>query len=140
MIPILLVTHGSFAPSLIRTSEMLVGKSKKLEAITLESNDDVRMFQKRIKEKLQELDEGEGVLVFVDLLGGSPYNAVASSLNEKVECLTGLNLSMLLTALEARDYCNLEELKEECRKAALESVVSVKEHLQGITLDDEEDE
>ena len=140
MIPILLVTHGPFAPSLIKTSEMLVGKSEKLEAITLEANDDVKLFQDKIREKLLELDEGDGVLTFVDLLGGSPYNAVASSLRENSECLTGLNLSMLLTALEARNYCNLEELKEECRNAAKVSVVSVREHLQGIVLDDEDDE
>ena len=45
MIPILLVTHGPFAPNLIKTSEMLVGKSEKLEAITLEANDNVKLFQ-----------------------------------------------------------------------------------------------
>ena len=49
------------------------------------------------------MDEGEGVLILVDLLGGSPYNATAKVLSqENVECLTGLNLSMLLTALDQR--------------------------------------
>ena len=139
MIPIILVTHGPLAPSMIESSEMLVGKSEKLSAITLQPSDNFEEFQEKIFTQAKSMDEGEGVLILVDLLGGSPYNATAKVLSqENVECLTGLNLSMLLTALDQREYCDLEQLTKECRDAAVTNIVDVREVLLSDVDDDDE--
>ena len=114
MIPIILVTHGPMATSIIESAEMLVGKSEKLVGITLQLSDNFEEFQQRIFAQARQLDEGSGVMILVDLLGGSPYNATAKVLSqENIECLTGLNLSMLLTALDQREYCDLKQLAKE---------------------------
>ena len=139
MIPIILVTHGPLAPSMIESSEMLVGKSEKLSAITLQPSDNFEEFQEKIFTQAKSMDEGEGVLILVDLLGGSPYNATAKVLSqENVECLTGLNLSMLLTALDQREYCDLKQLTKECRDAAVTNFVDVREVLLSDVDDDDE--
>ena len=139
MISIILVTHGPFAPSMIESSEMLVGKSEKLSAITLQPSDNFEEFQEKIFTQAKSMDEGEGVLILVDLLGGSPYNATAKVLSqENVECLTGLNLSMLLTALDQREYCDLKQLTKECRDAAVTNIVDVREVLLSDVDDDDE--
>lgn len=140
MIPILLVTHGPFAQGILESSEMLVGKSEGVEFLTLNPKDDVEIFHEKISQKSKEMDEGAGVLVLVDLLGGSPYNAAARCLRDGVECLTGLNMSMLLTALEQREYCDLQELLEECKNAAVSNVVSVRKYLSDLELDDSDDD
>ena len=141
MIPIVLVSHGSFAKSMIESSEMLIGKSEKLAAISLEPGDNIEEFQVKIAAKAEEMDEGSGVLILVDLLGGSPYNATAKSMFQgNIECLTGLNLSMLLTAVDQRDYCDLKQLARECRNAAIANIVDVKESLLVLVSDEEDDE
>lgn len=139
MTSILLVTHGTFCQGILDGAEMLVGKQDKLEYIMLEPGDDFGVFQHRVSTRIQEMDEGDGVLVLADLLGGSPYNAVAMSMDGcKMECLTGLNMSMLLTALDQRAYCALPELVEECRAAGISNIVSVREKLMEQDEDNEE--
>ena len=46
---------------------------------------------------------------------------------EDVECVSGLNMPMLLEALEGRDACSLQELKAACMRAAVEGVVSARD-------------
>lgn len=139
MIPIILVTHGPMATSIIESAEMLVGKSEKLVGITLQLSDNFEEFQQRIFAQVRQLDEGSGVMILVDLLGGSPYNATAKVLSqENIECLTGLNLSMLLTALDQREYCDLKQLAKECKEAAITNIVDVRENLM-IELDEDDE-
>lgn len=139
MIPIILVTHGPMATSIIESAEMQVGKSEKLVGITLQLSDNFEEFQQRIFAQARQLDEGSGVMILVDLLGGSPYNATAKVLSqENIECLTGLNLSMLLTALDQREYCDLKQLAKECKEAAITNIVDVRENLM-IELDEDDE-
>ena len=139
MIPIILVTHGPMATSIIESAEMLVGKSEKLVGITLQLSDNFEEFQQRIFAQARQLEEGSGVMILVDLLGGSPYNATAKVLSqENIECLTGLNLSMLLTALDQREYCDLKQLAKECKEAAITNIVDVRENLM-IELDEDDE-
>ena len=139
MIPIILVTHGPMATSIIESAEMLVGKSEKLVGITLQLSGNFEEFQQRIFAQARQLDEGSGVMILVDLLGGSPYNATAKVLSqENIECLTGLNLSMLLTALDQREYCDLKQLAKECKEAAITNIVDVRENLM-IELDEDDE-
>ena len=101
MIPVVLVTHGDFAKGLIESSEMLVGKSEDLSYVTLEPSDDFSAFKQKIENEIKAVDSSDGVLLLADLLGGSPYNAAAMCIDGvHTECLTGLNMSMLLTALD----------------------------------------
>ena len=139
MIPIILVTHGPMATSIIESAEMLVGKSEKLVGITLQLSDNFEEFQQRIFAQARQLDEGSGVMILVDLLGGRPYNATAKVLSqENIECLTRLNLSMLLTALDQREYCDLKQLAKECKEAAITNIVDVRENLM-IELDEDDE-
>lgn len=141
MIPIVLVTHGNFAKSLIESSEMLVGKSEKLSYVALEPSDDFSAFRQKIEDEIKAVDSGDGVLLLADLLGGSPYNAAAMCIDGiHTECLTGLNMSMLLTALDQRDFCALAELAKECKEAAASNIVIVSEQLAQAAREDEDDE
>lgn len=131
MISILLVSHGPLAAAMIKSSEMLVGRHERLRALSLEQNDDFRVFQESLLAAATELDDGDGVLMLADLLGGSPYNAAAMCMgNGRFQCLTGLNLSMLLTALDQRELCALPELVGECAAAAASNIVDVRRQLE----------
>ena len=130
MIGILLATHGSFGEGIMESAEMVMGHSEKLKTIKLLQDDDVTEFRERLVSCLDELDDGDGVLVMLDILGGSPYNVAAASIpGHHVECLTGLNLPMLLEAVDSRERCSLKELAEESAQAAKNGVIDVKDYL-----------
>ena len=128
MIGILLVTHGNFSEAIIKSMELVFGRQEKLEALTLNHGDDVEELTRQVKEKAKELDDGEGVLVLVDLLGGSPCNVTASCLKQEgIECVTGLNLPMLISVLEERDGSALHNMPDVAMEAGKTGIVNVKQ-------------
>lgn len=127
MIGILIVTHGKFGQELLESAELIIGELEKTDAISLFPNDSIDDFKKNIIERLKSLDTGKGVMVFVDLYGGTPSNSIALNLdlngNEiNIECITGVNLPMLLEALTMRNNLKLSELKKYCIEAGINGV------------------
>ena len=95
MIGVVLATHGHLAQEMLRTAEAVVGKLAQVAAVSVVATEpDVRG---SIEAAIRSVDEGDGVLLLTDLLGGSPTNLCLSFLTErKVEVVTGVNLPMLL--------------------------------------------
>jgi len=95
MIGVVVATHGKLAEEMIRTAEAVVGRLEQVAAVSVvATSPDMRG---DLKEAIQRVDQGEGVLLLTDLLGGSPTNLCVSFLTErKVEVVTGINLPMLL--------------------------------------------
>ncbi|MDK2878778.1 MAG: mannose system component [Thermoanaerobacteraceae bacterium] len=119
MIGVLIVTHGDFGKELLKSAELIVGKQSHVMTLGFFHGDSVERLMENISKAIGTLDEGDGVLVFVDLYGGSPSNATAMNLkknimNSKVECITGVNLPMILEALTMRASYTLGQLKEHC--------------------------
>lgn len=95
MIGVVIATHGHLAQEMIRTAEAVVGKLAQVAAVSVVATDpDMRH---SIEEAIRGVDQGDGVLLLTDLLGGSPTNLCLSFLTElPVEVVTGVNLPMLL--------------------------------------------
>lgn len=141
MIGILLITHGDFAKGIVDSMEMICGPQNNLRTLSLRIADDVELFAEQIKNTVSEMDDGSGVLILTDLLGGSPANMVCRFLlqEERAECLAGLNFPMLIEAVTSRECMKLAELAEACRSAGCAGIVNVKEVLAG-SMDDSEDD
>jgi PTS system mannose-specific IIA component len=105
MTSIIIVTHGKLAEALLATAEMIIGSQQSIGAIAFETGQDVLDLQGKICRKLKEIAEDGEVLILVDLLGGSPYNAAAmlAMTMPKVKVVTGVNLPMMLGILSDRD-------------------------------------
>jgi PTS system mannose-specific IIA component len=95
MIGVVVATHGKLAEEMIRTAEGVVGGLPQVAPVSIvASSPDVRS---DLKAAIQKVDQGDGVLLLTDLLGGSPTNLCVSFLTERqVEVVTGVNLPMLL--------------------------------------------
>jgi PTS system mannose-specific IIA component len=95
MIGVVVATHGMLALEMIRTAEAVVGPlAQVVPASIVATAPDVRT---ELKEAIRSVDNGDGVLLLTDLLGGSPTNLCLSFLSERrVEVVTGVNLPMLL--------------------------------------------
>src|SRR2546422_9816720 len=95
MIGVVVATPGKLAEEMLRTAETVVGHLDQVVPVSVvAAAPDMRAI---LKATIQRVDQGDGVLLLTDLLGGSPTNLCVSFLTErKVEVVTGINLPMLL--------------------------------------------
>lgn len=137
MVGLLLVTHGELADALVSSSKLIMGECENLDSLGLYHGDSTDELLEKITERIIDLNsktsEG-GVLVLADLFGGSPSNAVASAIYQlrdevEVECITGVNLPVLLEVASQKDYNDLQSLKEIGLAAGGQSIVSLKEKI-----------
>lgn len=126
MIGILVATHGKFAEEILKSAELIVGKQDQTLALGLHHGDSIEEFGEKVKEGIQSLEKGNGVLVFVDLFGASPYNAAALSsnklVNSKFRCVTGVSLPMILEALTMRGVYELDQLTDHCMEVGTKGI------------------
>lgn len=129
MVGAIVLTHSSISRELITTAEYLLGRMEGIVAVSLDGKRGDPKTRKKIAQAIQSVDEGEGVLILTDLLGGSPSNLAFSFLNrEKIEVITGVNLPMVLTFWSYRKGKDLIELAA-CIKLSGRRNILVAKHL-----------
>jgi PTS system mannose-specific IIA component len=70
----------------------------------------------QIDKAIREVDQGKGVLVLVDMFGGTPSNLSLSFLDEgRVEVVTGVNLPMLVKVARQKSETGIHALAEQAR-------------------------
>lgn len=132
MVGIIVMTHGALSEGIVDASELICGPARQVETLSLRREDNIDNLNVAFKEALGRVDTGDGVLVLVDLLGGSPSNVASMNLRENpsFQLVTGVNLPMLIEALMSREQgATPAELAASVREAACEGVKHVNELL-----------
>ncbi len=104
MIGGVIVTHGFLAQALLESARLIVGETPRLAAVGLEPGDGPEVCERKLRQAVEEVDDGDGVLVLTDLPGGTPCNVgLQCGGDGSLEVVTGVNLSMVvkLGALQA---------------------------------------
>jgi mannose/fructose-specific phosphotransferase system component IIA len=112
---ILLLSHGTLSKGMYETTQWFMGEDiPQYDYLCLEADDSPEAFDEKIKAKLEKIDSGEGVILIVDLMGGTPFNRSATFMGEKVDVFTGLNLPLVLELLGKRlfDEYDMEALEQ----------------------------
>jgi len=111
MTGILVITHAGLGHSLIETLEFIMDmKYENLAAISIDIKENPDALLKKIKNAIKKVRHGQGVIIFTDMFGGTPSNLSYSFLEEdKVEVMSGVNLPILMKAMEIRDKAPLME-------------------------------
>lgn len=123
MIGIIVATHGDFAKGLVQACSMFAGDMECVCCLGLDPGKSIDSFREEMEREMDALDEGDGILVLTDILGGSPFNCAFLLQNERhVKVVTGVNLPMLMSALEIRGSRSLEEVASECVACAIEQI------------------
>jgi len=128
MIGVLLLSHGHLCEGLLDTAKFLFGDNiEKVETIPLLANDSPEDYDAKIQNGLEKLDDGSGVLIMVDLMGGTPSNRSAFVMSEQHQVVTGMNLPLLLEFLGRREaYSNISEVDiDELVNASQNGIVSL---------------
>ncbi|SFM13152.1 PTS sugar transporter subunit IIA [Pelosinus propionicus] len=105
MVGVVIVAHGCFASALLTTAEQIAGKQEQVISLDFAIGENTADLQLRIKEAIRGVDTGQGAIILVDLLGGSPYHAAAIVTMQQpgIEMISGVNVSMLLEILPVRN-------------------------------------
>lgn len=131
MVGILIVTHGNFGTELLKSAELIIGKQENVETLGLNLGDNVQELYNAVGEAIQRLDNGEGVLVLTDLFGGSPTNVTAGNMNKyKFESVSGVNLPMLIEALDSRNIMPLNNLLAKAIQSGIEGIKNIRKELE----------
>lgn len=105
MIGILLLTHAPLGQAFIAAaSHVFRGTPERLEAIDVIADENRSAVQERARTLIGQLDDGNGVLVLTDIMGGTPCNC-CDPLTEpgRVNVVAGVSLPMLLRAITYRN-------------------------------------
>lgn len=123
---IVLISHGPFAISLLKSAEMLFGQSPNVSAFALEVGDDVEAFRKEFSEEYNRMPEGS--IIMMDLFGGTPCNQTIFYAKENhmdIPAICGMNLPMLIDAVTGREMCSGKELIEKLQTTGKDGVVKL---------------
>jgi PTS system mannose-specific IIA component len=122
VIGVVLVTHGTFGESLLKAAEMVMGPQKNCLAVGIDVDKGVDEALEGVRKAIQSLEQGKGVLALTDLFGGSPTTMSLSLMkSENLEVITGVNLPMVVAALQARSM-KLPELAEKVMEAGQQGI------------------
>ena len=110
MIGLIIVTHGSLGQELLKTAEFIIGGLEGCLTVSIDSVSSPESQRESVSAAIRALDRGAGILILTDMFGGTPSNISLSFLAEgRVEILSGVNLPMLLKAVQLRDRVLLAE-------------------------------
>ncbi len=126
MVGVLILTHGRLAPELLSAARVISGNLETFEALPLEWSDNFEEAHSKVKGVLGRLDNGQGTLIFTDILGGTPFN-VAMAFREpgRVEVVAGVNLPMVVRlGCLLKDDMPLSELTSWIRDKGRSSICS----------------
>ena len=113
MIGLIIITHGNLAIELKTSLEHVIGPQKNLETISIGYEDDINKRKDEIKELINKVDTGKGVILLTDMFGNTPSNLVISLIEEnKVEMIGGVNLPLLVKLGSIRNKTEMKDLIE----------------------------
>ena len=112
MIGIVIVTHCQLGDALIGAAELIIGsRPESLESISIDLNENAEKLRDKISQGIKKVKGQDGVLILTDMFGGTPSNLSYSFLEEgRIEVLSGVNLPVLIQAVNRREKMKLVEL------------------------------
>lgn len=112
MVKLIITGHGKFATGLMSVIEVILGKQENL--IGIDFNDqDLETYTHEIETAVKDaVQNKEGVIIFTDLIGGTPFRIVSSISGkyQNVYILSGTNIPMLMEALLKRESLKGDDL------------------------------
>ncbi len=130
MVKLVLVTHAQLAAHLLQTAAQILGKAAEdVQTLSVTTSSSVEQGAQELKKLLAGAENG--AIVLTDIFGGSATNIALTATKDCPKCyvITGLNLSMLLTALNSRKKLDAKELAEKIEADGKRAVINATELL-----------
>jgi PTS system mannose-specific IIA component len=84
-----------------------------MTAVSINITEDVDKLRGKVARAIKEVTRKRGTLILTDMFGGTPSNLSYSFLREgQVEVVSGVNLPIVIKAINSRENMGLSELAE----------------------------
>ena len=137
MIGIVVAGHGDLADALVSTALSVMSAPNCICAVAVLPEDETSDYEERMRTAIASLDPHDQLLILTDMFGGTPSNVgMTLHLPGKVEVLTGVNLPMVLKALNlVRSEEGLLTVAHKVKAAGVNSVAVATDVLTGGSAD-----
>lgn len=129
-LPIILASHGPFAQGALECVQMLMGKQENIHIISVLIDSNIDMLRQEMQSSYSQLNQGNGVIILVDIMGGTPCNLASELLisHNDVLLFCGFNIPVLLEVLNNREG-TLNDVKQAIEDIFPQSCIDVKQLL-----------
>ena len=112
MVGVIIVTHVQLAQELLKIARLITGSTlDNFKAVSINLDDNPDEAREKLLQAVNSVDTGDGVVIIVDMFGGTPSNLSLSLLAKgKIEIVTGANLPMIIEAASKSTQVGIDEL------------------------------
>jgi len=123
MIGGIVLTHGKIGVALIGAAESIFGEIDNIHALST-TNLSLIDINTKLKKIISSQSWEHGTIIMVSLMGGSCWNSGVGLARQlpKVEVVSGVNLTMLISFLSKRERYPLPELAEIIKKDGIRGI------------------
>lgn len=125
---VVIVSHGMLAPGLHDAVKMLAGEdSPEVLSTSLLNGMGADEYADNFRKLISPVGPEDEIILFADLVGGSPLSFAANVLAEegllgRTLMIGGMNLPLVLTTVLSKDMMELEDIKSEILPDAIEGL------------------
>ena len=134
MIGLLVTGHANFGSGMTSSVNLIAGEQEAYRYVDFLPTYSTEDLTRELTKALEELKDCEGVIIFTDLMGGTPFNVSAQIGHgkENIRIVAGTNLPMLVEVVMSRKFMDdldglvdsvLETGKEQVTKYEFKQVV-----------------
>ena len=134
MIGLLVTGHANFGSGMTSSVNLIAGEQEAYRYVDFLPTYSTEDLTRELTKALEELKDCEGVIIFTDLMGGTPFNVSAQIGHgkENIRIVAGTNLPMLVEIVMSRKFMHdldglvdsvLETGKEQVTKYEFKQVV-----------------
>lgn len=120
---IIIATHGQLSVGLKDAVDVVTGMGDEIDSLSLNRDDNLDDFEADFLNLVSKYKD-EGSLVFVDMVGGSPYNVALKHLNSDLnyEVIAGVNMMMVVEVLTNLNTLSIEDLSLLAKETGQQSI------------------
>lgn len=102
---LLLVSHKGIASNLLATAASIINETPgNMAYIEIPMDASIETMKQNIQKQLDQLEPDQDVLILTDIYGGTPSNIASCFVtNKHTRLISGLNLAMIIKAINYRD-------------------------------------
>src|SRR5699024_1083432 len=126
MIGLLVTGHAKFGTGITSSVNLIAGEQQAYKAVDFPPTYSTEDLTREITKALEDLKDCEGVIIFTDLMGGTPFNVSAQLGHgkENIRIVAGTNLPMLVEIVMSRKFMNdLDGLVDSVLETGKEPVI-----------------
>ena len=138
MIGLLVTGHANFGSGITSSVNLIAGEQEDYQYVDFLPTYSTEDLTAEMTKALEKLNNCEGIIIFTDLMGGTPFNVAAQLGRDNVRIIAGTNLPMLVEIVMSRKFMDdLDGLADSVAETGKEQVI--KYEFKQVVQEDSED-